>query len=84
MVPDQVESSLVALCFKLLDPTEGSSFHNWLQIFEPDKPRPKREFPKDLGEFGPPLYYASCMGLLSGRALDADVNGKGTPLLPSR
>lgn len=52
----------MSLC--LLDPARGLSFHNWLRVFQPDRPWARQKMQLDLTDIGPPVYFASYLGLL--------------------
>ena len=70
-----------AMSFRLLDATRDSSFHNCLRVFQPDRPWYGQEMQLDLTEIGPPIYYASYLGLLETVRLllenGADANSVG-------
>ncbi|KAI9878906.1 MAG: hypothetical protein M1830_010154 [Pleopsidium flavum] len=72
-------AKLNSLILNLLNPTKSFSLNNWLRIFQPDDPWYGRD--SLSAEIGPPLYYASYLGLLeTGRLLlrnGADVNPQG-------
>ena len=63
MVQTGSQNTADTMSFRILDATRNLSFHNWLRVFQPDRQWYGQKMQLDLAEIGPPLYYASHLGL---------------------